>query len=173
MRIWLSTIGQRLDHADNTRTLLLARFLLGAGHEVLLWTSAYDHIRKEWRSEYADGKNDVWLMEDGLEVRFMKGCGYRFNVGVRRLVDHILAARDFRRQAAQLAPPDVVVASLPDHITAAAVVDYAKTVGAAAIIDVRDKWPDIFIDYAPTLLKPLVRLGLLSESACRDDGVDA
>lgn len=164
MRIWLSTIGQRLDHADNTRTILLARFLLDAGHEVLLWTSAYDHIRKEWRSEYAAGKNDVWLMEGGLEVRFMKGCGYRFNVGVRRLVDHILAARDFRRQAAQLAPPDVVVASLPDHITAAAVVDYAKKVGAAAIIDVRDKWPDIFIDYAPALLKPLVRLGLLNES---------
>ena len=165
MNVWLSTIGQRLDHADNTRTMLLAEHLMKAGHEVTLWTSAYDHIRKVWREEWVGSSGAPVRLESGLLVRFMKGCGYSTNVSVRRLVDHILVARDFRRQAESLPAPDIAVASLPDHITAAAMVDFAQAKGFPAIIDVRDKWPDIFIDYAPPHLKPAVRLCLATESA--------
>lgn len=164
MEVWLSTIGQRLDHADNTRTMLLARYLIERGHSVTLWTSAFDHIRKQWRTEIADAVDGCWTMPNGLKVRFMQGCGYRRNIGVRRLYDHVLAARDFRRQAEALPRPGVVVASLPDHVTAAAMVDFAKAHGIASLIDVRDKWPDIFHDYAPAPLKPLVRAGLWFES---------
>ncbi|PKP71294.1 MAG: hypothetical protein CVT83_03045 [Alphaproteobacteria bacterium HGW-Alphaproteobacteria-5] len=164
MEVWLSTIGQRLDHADNTRTMLLARFLMERGHGVTLWTSAFDHIRKQWRTELAESIDGCWTMSSGLKVRFMRGCGYRRNIGVRRLYDHLLAARDFRRQAEALPRPDIVVASLPDHVTAAAMVDFAKAHGIPSMIDVRDKWPDIFHDYAPAPLKPLVRGGLFWES---------
>lgn len=165
MNIWLSTIGQRLDHAENTRTMLLATTLLERGHSVTLWTSAYDHIRKQWRKEWSNGDVGFWEMPSGLNVRFMKGCGYRKNIGPSRLADHILAARDFRRQAAKLPPPDIAIASLPDHITAAAMVEYGRFAGFPVIVDVRDKWPDIFVDYAPTALKPFVRVGLARESA--------
>jgi glycosyltransferase involved in cell wall biosynthesis len=164
MKVWLSTIGQRLDHADDTRTMLLARYLMEAGHSVVLWTSAWDHIRKCWREEWLGSRGAPYVMPTGLEVRFMKGCGYAGNVGPRRLVDHVLAARDFRRQAATLPPPDIAVASLPDHITAAAMMAYAAERGIARMIDVRDKWPDIFFDYAPGPAKPIVRAGLLFES---------
>lgn len=164
MIVWLSTIGQRLDHADNTRTMLLARYLIERGHDVTLWTSAFDHIRKQWRTEMADAVDGCWSMPNGLKVRFMKGCGYRRNIGVRRLYDHVLAARDFRRQAEALTRPDIVVASLPDHVTAAAMVDFARDHAIHSLIDVRDKWPDIFHDYAPAPLKPLVRGALMFES---------
>jgi glycosyltransferase involved in cell wall biosynthesis len=165
MNIWLSTIGQRLDHAENTRTMLLAATLLKRGHAVTLWTSAYDHIRKQWRDEWSNGDAESWNMPSGLSVRFMKGCGYRSNIGPNRLVDHILAARDFRRRAAELPSPDIAIASLPDHVTAAAMVDYGQVAGFPVIVDVRDKWPDIFVDYAPAPLKPFVRIGLARESA--------
>ncbi|RYY24319.1 MAG: glycosyltransferase WbuB [Sphingomonadales bacterium] len=164
MIVWLSTIGQRLDHADNTRTMLLARYLIERGHEVTLWTSAFDHIRKQWRREMADAIDGCWTMPNGLEVRFMQGSGYKRNIGVRRLYDHLLAARDFRRQAEVLPRPDIVVASLPDHVTAAAMVAFARDHRIPSLIDVRDKWPDIFHDYAPAPIKPLVRAGLLFES---------
>jgi glycosyltransferase involved in cell wall biosynthesis len=164
MEVWLSTIGQRLDHAENTRTMLLARFLMAHGHSVTLWTSAFDHIRKQWRTERDEAIDGCWVMPNGLKVRFMQGCGYRRNIGVRRLYDHVLASRDFRRQAEHLPKPDVVVASLPDHVTAAAMVDFAAAHDIPSLIDVRDKWPDIFHDYAPAPLKPLVRGALLFES---------
>lgn len=166
MRVWTSTIGQRLDGAENTRTMLLCDHLLQAGHEVTLWTSAYDHIRKCWRQEWFTHGESGYRMPNGLNVRFMKGCGYKSNVSVSRLVDHLLAARSLRRQAVTLPPPDAVVASLPDHITAEAIVRYGRSVGATTVVDVRDKWPDIFIDYAPNaILKMLIRIGLIMETA--------
>jgi glycosyltransferase involved in cell wall biosynthesis len=166
MQIWTSTIGQRLDGAENTRTMLLCDQLLRQGHEVTLWTSAYDHIRKQWREEWLAHGEAGYRMSNGLVVRFMKGCGYKSNVSVARLIDHILAARDLLRQAASLPAPDALVASLPDHITADAMVRYGRSVGATTFVDVRDKWPDIFIDHAPNLmLKLVVRTGLVFETA--------
>ena len=131
-----------------------------------LWTSAYYHIRKCWRPEWVMHGQSGYQMPNGLEIRFMKGCGYKSNVSVSRLVDHLLAARSLRGQAATLPAPDVVIGSLPDHITAEAIVRYGRSVGATTIVDVRDKWPDIFIDYAPNAaLKMLIRLGLTLETA--------
>lgn len=166
MQIWTSTIGQRLDGAENTRTMLLCDRLLRQGHQVTLWTSAYDHIRKQWREEWRTHGEAGYRMPNGLSVRFMKGCGYKSNVSISRLVDHILAARDLVRQAAGLPRPDAMIASLPDHITAEAMVRYGRSVGATTIVDVRDKWPDIFIDHAPNpVLKLLIRTGLALETA--------
>ncbi len=165
MRVWTSCIGQRLDSAENTRTMLLCDALARRGHEVTMWTSAYDHIRKQWRTEWEAHGEQGFALANGVQVRFMKGCGYKSNVSVARLVDHVLAARDMRRQSAALPPPEAVIASLPDHVTAAELVSIGRSVGAATLIDVRDKWPDIFIDYAPNAaLKALVRLGLSWET---------
>ncbi|MDF1503033.1 glycosyltransferase family 4 protein [Roseisolibacter sp. H3M3-2] len=128
--------------------MLLCAEMLRRGHEVTLWTSAYDHIRKQWREEWLESGGEPVRREDGLQIRFLKGCGYRTNVGMRRFVDHWLAARDFARVAPTLARPDVIVASLPDHLTAEAAVEYGRRAGAASIVDVRDKWPDVFVDRA-------------------------
>lgn len=166
MHIWTSTIGQRLDNAENTRTMLLADYLIQNGHEVTLWTSAYDHIRKEWRSEWKQNGGQPYTMDNGVTVRFMKGCGYKRNISLLRLIDHLMASRDFVRQAECLEKPDAVVASIPDHVTASAVIKFAHKNGITSLIDVRDKWPDIFVDYAPTrLLQAAVKLLLVRESA--------
>jgi glycosyltransferase involved in cell wall biosynthesis len=147
MRIWTTVMGQRLDGAENTRSMLLCAELVRRGHDVTMWTSAYDHIRKQWRSEWHDHAAG-YRREDNLEIRFMKGLGYRKNVSARRFLDHYLAARDFARTARRSIAPDVIVTSLPDHITAAAAVAYAKERGIPVIVDVRDKWPDVFVDRA-------------------------
>lgn len=143
-------MGQRLEDAENTRSMLLCKYLMRRGHQVTMWTSAWDHIHKEWRKEWLASKDGVWRRDDGLEIRFMKGCGYMQNTSPRRLVDHWLAAADFTRQARELARagegPAIIVSSLPDHATAASAVSFARETGVACIVDVRDKWPDILFD---------------------------
>jgi glycosyltransferase involved in cell wall biosynthesis len=145
MRIWTTVIGQRLDGAENTRSMLLCAELLSRGHEVTMWTSAYDHIRKEWRREWI-AHPDGFRREDGLAVRFLKGCGYPSNLSPLRFADHYLAARDFTRSAREVPRPDAIVASLPDQWTAAAAVAFGMQAKVATIVDVRDKWPDVFLD---------------------------
>lgn len=170
MRIWTTVIGQRLDDADDTRSMLLCKHLMERGHSVTMWTSAWDHIRKEWRSEWRATGGEVLHRPDGLDIRFMKGCGYAQNISPRRLIDHWMAAADFTRQARELAArgegPDVIVASLPDHVTAAAAVAFARETGAVAIIDVRDKWPDILFDLtrASPLKQAAGRIAMLLEN---------
>lgn len=164
MKVWTTVIGQRLDGAENTRSMLLCAELLRRGHEAVMWTSAYDHIRKEWRREWRSSGGQPVTRVDGLQIRFMKGTGYKRNIGLSRFIDHWLAARDFIRQADSLPRPDAIVASLPDHFTAAAAVEWGRRNNVATIVDVRDKWPDIFIDYAKQpALQALVRLGLSRE----------
>ncbi|MBS0408712.1 MAG: glycosyltransferase [Proteobacteria bacterium] len=148
MRIWTTVMGQRLDDAADTRSMILCKHLLRRGHRVTMWTSAWDHIRKRWRDEWTASGGRPIVREDGLEIRFMKGVGYRRNTSPLRLVDHWRAADDFTRQAAALPPPDAIVASLPDHVTAAAAVRVGQRLGAATIIDVRDKWPDVIADFS-------------------------
>lgn len=149
MRFWTTVIGQRLQDADNTRSMLLCAEMLRRGHEVTMWTSAYDHIAKKWRDEYVATGGAPWLRDDGLIVRFMKGCGYTRNVSPRRFVDHWLAARDFLRQATKGDRPDAIVASIPDHFTASAAVRFGQRANVPVLVDVRDKWPDVFLDATP------------------------
>lgn len=159
-------MGQRLDDAEDTRSMILSNHLLRHGHEVVLWTNAWDHVRKQWRGEWLNSRDRPVRTPEGLEIRFMKGCGYKSNISVFRLIDHWLAALDFSRHAKQMSRPDVIVASCPDHVTAAAAVRYGNTVGATTIIDVCDKWPDVFFDLlrdSPVKLK-LSRILLYYES---------
>lgn len=164
MRVWTTVIGQHLDNAQNTRSMLLCEHLRRRGHEVTMWTSAFEHIRKQWHSEWRAVKGGLYTSADGLDIRFMKGCGYRNNISPMRYLDHYLAARDFLRSAHKLPPPDVIVASLPDHLTAAAAVNFGASRRIPVIVDVRDKWPDIFIYHAANpLVKGLARAVLSME----------
>lgn len=137
-------IGQRIEEADNTRSMLICAELKKRGHEVIMWTSAFDHIRKEWRKEYLENKDHFIHPKFGFKIKFFKGCGYKRNMSFMRFFDHWLGARDFVKQAKNSKLPNVILASIPDHFTAAIASDFGKKNNIPVIIDVRDKWPDIF-----------------------------
>ncbi|HET8635985.1 MAG TPA: hypothetical protein VFL96_03965, partial [Acidobacteriaceae bacterium] len=135
MNVWTIVMSQRLEDADNTRSMLISRFLMERGHSVTMWTSAFDHIRKCWRHAGRESYRDP----SGLHVRFMFGGGYARNISPQRYIDHLRAAKDFRRRARGLPKPDLILANIPDHFTAYSAWRYAQEHRIPFVVDVRDK----------------------------------
>lgn len=166
MKAWLITVGEPLP-TDNTadrlyRTGLVAEQLVAAGHEVLWWSSTVDHIRKRQRAE----RTTVAAVKPGLRLVLLRGMTYRRNVSFARLLNHMQIAREFRRLAPAQGPPDIILCSLPTLELARAATRYGETRGIPVVLDVRDLWPDIFVDVLPAfgrrwwraLLQPMFRM---------------
>lgn len=141
------------------RTALLADKLMERGHSVTWWTSAFDHIKKEWifTSDHEEVK------ENGLKFIFLKGTGYKKNISLKRFLDHRMVAGKFYRKALTMEKPDIIVASLPPHDLAFQAVQYAQKNNVPVLVDVRDPWPDIFLEQLPFFLKKAARILLFKD----------
>lgn len=160
MKVWLVTIGEPLPcdpgHPRLLRAGLLAELLAESGHEVLWWTSAFDHVQKSHRAT-ADRHLST---RTGLDLVLLHGPGYRRNLSLARIRDHRALARRFAELAPREPPPDVILASFPSIELALAAAEYGHARGVPVVLDVRDLWPDIFLAHAPTLLRSVARLAL-------------
>jgi len=159
MRIWLVTIGEPVPVSGGSndrlhRTGQFARLLSERGHEVVWWTSTFDHFRKK---HWFDKDTTVQL-GDRLQARLLHGCGYRSNVSLARFRDHAQIAAIYARLArAKANPPQVIVAALPTIELCLESVRYGRARGIPVVLDMRDMWPDIFVDAAPRPARPLAR----------------
>ncbi|MHB0984020.1 MAG: glycosyltransferase family 4 protein [Sulfuricella sp.] len=168
------TIGEPLPTDGNGgdrlyRAGILATMLARSGHEVVWWSSTFDHVRK--RQRFSTDK--TFRLESGVLLKLLHGCGYARNVSLRRLVDHATLARKFTRQAEGMQRPDVILCSLPPLELPVAVTHYGKAHGVPVVVDVRDLWPDIFLELVPQWLRPLFNLALApmwrqARTACRN-----
>lgn len=172
MRIWLITVGEPLpvDGPDVRlyRTGILANLLVSRGHRVTWWSSAFDHTEKRQRSS---GDTAIDLSEN-LRLILLHSVAYATNVSLSRIANHIGIARAFRRLAPQEPKPDLILASLPTLELALAAVKYGEQYQVPVVVDVRDLWPDIFVDLFPRPLQALARVILypytvIARRACR------
>lgn len=160
MRVWLLTVGEPLplggsDHRLH-RTGMLAQTLVRRGHDVVWWTSTFDHFSKRHLFP-ADTVVDVG---ERYRIRLFHSLGYGQNISVRRMLDHKGVARKFARQGPVEAKPDIVLSSLPTLELCLEAVSYGKAHGVPVILDIRDLWPDIFEEVAPRWAKWAARLAL-------------
>lgn len=159
MNVWLVQIGEALPvkaGIRKLRTAYLAEKLVQRGHDVLWWASAFDHFKKCWL--YSD--DTELTLHQKLRIKALRGLGYKRNVSLSRYVDHRFIARKFRKAAPRLPKPDIIVASMPSHDLAYEAVTLAAKNRIPVLVDVRDQWPDIFLNQFPFLLKSLARIAL-------------
>ena len=155
--IWLVTIGEPLPLERNSRPLrtrLLAREFAGRGHEVRWWTSDYNHFSKQYHTVK---DTHIWS-DEGYTLSFLHGRAYQRNLSFDRQMNHIEIARHFKKLAAELPVPDVIVCSFPSIELAFEVSRYARAQGVRFIIDVRDLWPDEITNRFPRVLRGLGQL---------------
>jgi glycosyltransferase involved in cell wall biosynthesis len=159
MRIWLVTIGEPLPTDEGARLLrtgLLAEMLADRGHDVVWWTSTFDHRRRRHRSP----GDVVTMLRPNLRLVALRGLGYRRSVSIARVVDHHQLKAKFAKRAAQEASPDVVLCSLPTVDLCTAAVEFGKKRRVPVVLDVRDLWPDIFAELAPRWARGAARVAL-------------
>ena len=156
MKIWFTEIGEPLPIEDNVRLLrygILTKALSLQGHEVVWWTSSFSHAVKK-NVYHEDGD----LLIDGVTLRLIKGPGYRRNVSLQRVFHQKHFARAFLDKAVKYPLPDIIITPVPTLETAAAVVRFARTHHVPVLVDIRDEWPDEFVNMAPGSLRWLMKL---------------
>jgi glycosyltransferase involved in cell wall biosynthesis len=158
MRIWLLTIGEPLptdsDDVRLLRTGQLAILLAGRGHEVVWWSSTFDHTRKRQRHP-ADTQV---ALSPRLTLRLLRAPSYRSNLSLRRQINHLQIARRFAKAATEEPRPDLVLCSMPPVELAHAAVRFARGNRVPIVLDVRDLWPDAIVAAAPRPLRPVARI---------------
>lgn len=139
------------------RAMNLANALVDAGHEVVLWSSAFYHQEKRHRSR----NFQRIAISPRLEIRLIPSPGYSRNIGPARLWDHALLAWNLRRQLKrETSPPDVAFIGYPPIEVAVVMTRWLAERGIPMILDIKDQWPHLFVDALPRFLKPLGRVVL-------------
>ncbi len=159
MKIWCITIGEPLPIDGSERLLrtgMLVQRLIDRGHVVTWWTSTFDHVRKQHRFE----TDTTVSCGERLTIVCLHAMSYRTNVSLRRFWNHYRLAAKFQLAAGQWETPDAIVCSYPTVELASVATRFAKQRGIPIIVDIRDLWPDAIVGLLPTVVRPVVRLGL-------------
>jgi glycosyltransferase involved in cell wall biosynthesis len=154
MNIWLLTIGEPVPVSRNSgdrllRTGYFSHCLASNGHRVTWWASTFDHFRK--MHHFAE--DTTIEINQGLEIKLLFGGGYSSNLSLRRILDHRRIAQKFFRTAHSLPVPDLLLCSFPTIELSLASVRYGLKYKVPVVLDMRDMWPDIFLDFMPPLLR--------------------
>jgi glycosyltransferase involved in cell wall biosynthesis len=160
-RIWIVEVGEPLPIDPGTpkrmRAALLSEQCARRGHEVIWWTSSFDHYRKARRPV---GRHRIEGPGWHYNIEVLPALGYQRHVSLRRLRDHRYTARSLKTIGALQPRPDVICAGLPTLDLAVASSDLCDHFDVPLVTDVQDLWPDIFYREAPSVLRPLVRLAV-------------
>jgi glycosyltransferase involved in cell wall biosynthesis len=157
MNVWVVKTSEMLA-SDNgngrlLRSGLVAHMLDARGHRVAWWMSTFDHANR--RSRVQQDSNLPFGAHGS--IRMLHSPGYRESVSLARVCDHALWGRAFYR-AIETAPlPDIIFCAYPTIEAAATCVRFGQQHGVPVVVDLRDMWPDIFTELAPTALKAVAR----------------
>jgi len=150
MYIWLITVGEPLPiDGDNDRLHragILANLLIKRGHKVVWWTSTFDHVRKIQRTNSDSTINKG----NNFKIKLLHSIGYKKNISIFRFINHYLIGCKFYKYAQEELKPNIILSSLPTLKLSLSAVKYGNKQGVPVVLDMRDMWPDVFLDYIPS-----------------------
>ena len=160
MKIWLITIGEPLPISCDVRLLrtgIFANYLHKIGHDLIWWTSTFNHIQKKHVTDRTKQKE----LTDRFKLILLKGSGYKKNISLARLYDHHILGRKFTKFSKIEERPDIILCSFPSIELASEAVKYGQKYNVPVVVDIRDLWPDIFVNALPMALQCAGKLLLL------------
>lgn len=158
MRIWIVATGEPWPtdegHPRLLRGGILANYCAARGDTVTWWNSTFDHRRRVDRF----GRGVVKQIDSGVTIRGLYASArYSRSVSVARIVNHSQVGNAFRKQVAGLERPDVILVCMPLVELAHEAVRYGRENGIPVVVDIRDLWPDVWLEPVPAFLHPLAK----------------
>lgn len=157
MIVWLIKINEPLPFEEKERkgrTSLMADSLADSNDMVIWWTSTFNHYPKQ---KY-NSKSKIIKIKENYHIYMLPSIGYKKNVSLMRYIDHFFVSKMFKLKSRRCKKPDLIIASSPWHHLAYEAIRYAKKNNIYVILDVRDPWPDSFLQYIPDGYKNLMKL---------------
>lgn len=150
MKVWILQTGEPL-HVDldtqrPMRAINLANALTEKGHEVVIWSSAFNHFTKKHRYN----KFNSIKVDKNLTINLLPSLGYKHNVSIRRLLDHAQLALNLRKHLKGSELPDIAVIGYPPIETSWTLTSFLNRSKIPVILDVKDAWPDILVRGLPS-----------------------
>lgn len=148
--VWIFQTGEPV-HSDteNTRKMRainLANKLNENNYKVTLWTTDFYHQKKIHRH----GSFKKIYFSDNLEIRFIPSPGYKKNISLKRLYDHlVLGFNLYALLNKENKVPDIAFIGYPPIETAFIFGRWLKNNNVPFIVDVKDMWPEIFLKGFP------------------------
>ncbi len=141
------------------RAMLLTDELLKEGHKVTIISSSFFHQRKTFRSKSFEKIN----IQENLSIMLIPSLGYKKHIGFKRLFDHIVLSINLNKFLIKNKKfkPDKVFLGYPPIESSFVIINWAKKNNIPIMLDVKDNWPENFIEAFPNFLKKFARFILL------------
>jgi glycosyltransferase involved in cell wall biosynthesis len=149
LKVWILQTGEPL-HVDvdiqrPMRAMNLANALTEKGHEVVVWSSDFNHFTKQHRYN----KFSSIKIDKNLTINLLPSLGYKSNVSIKRLFDHAQLAMNLRRHLNGSELPNIALIGYPPIESAWALTNFLTKRKIPVILDVKDAWPDILVRGLP------------------------
>jgi glycosyltransferase involved in cell wall biosynthesis len=164
MNVWILQTGEPLhcdlNHYRPMRAMNLANALINRSHSVTVWSSDFFHQEKRHRT----GQFSKITVSERLSICLVPSSGYKKNISPSRLYDHFVLAHNLRSilelslLANQSQLPDLAFIGYPPIEAASVFINWFHSKGIPTVLDIKDRWPQIFPEAFPKFLRPLARL---------------
>ena len=134
------------------RTGIICQMIQSRGHNLTLWTSTFDHFKRKNRFT----ENKLIEVSKNYKIQFLKSFEYKKNFSIRRGIDDYVVSLNFKKTSKKAVKPNIIFVSMPSIEIAYQATKYAKKNGIPIYVEIRDLWPDIFYDFSPIYLRPLI-----------------
>lgn len=159
MKIWIVAEGEPLPIPESNGRLMrggmLAKQFSEMGSLVTWWASTYLHYEKRYVSDI----QKTLKVNPNLLLKLLHSSnGYQRNISIKRISYSRNLAREFKKQSRTEDKPDIIYCSWPLIDFAYEVVQFGQEFQIPVVIDIRDFWPDIFIQPFLGCLQPFMKI---------------
>jgi glycosyltransferase involved in cell wall biosynthesis len=158
MLVWIFQTGEPLhidgESARPMRAMNLANKLAALGHDVVIWSSSFNHQKKSHRKVSVAKRHKI---SERICIRLINSVGYKNHVGFKRLLDHgqlgFNLAKALRTEKNR---PDIAFIGYPTIEFAYSASKWLKSNNVPFVVDVKDQWPHILSKNFPIFLRLFV-----------------